>query len=157
MAVSKIVANFLQELSFFFITVIRREYILSPDWPTAGGSCSQVGFSSTFNHRTKTKLSLRQLENEVVLFKQQMQQQHAIDRQKREVEAANLRAQEQEANNWRETALIRTQQATLENQSAVIKRDKELLENRDRQLRLLEDQRRRNRFVMCLKAVTSEY
>lgn len=104
------------------------------------------------NHKTEIKLAASQLQNEVALFARAMrEQQDAIDDRKREVEAARLRVQEQEANNWRETTLIRTQQATIETQTAVIKREKEVLANRDRQLQLLEDQRRRNRFVIWLQ------
>lgn len=105
-----------------------------------------------FNPKTETKLALRQLENEVAVFRQNMQQQQTvIDEAKRQLVVAKMRVSEQEAVNWRETTAIRTQQADIENQQAVIKREKDMLANREQQIQLLEDQRRRNRFVIWLK------
>lgn len=78
-------------------------------------------------------------------------EQKLIDEAKRQVVAAKMRVDEQEAVNWRETNAIRTQQADVETQQAVIKREKGMLAARERQVQLLEDQRRRNRFVIWLK------
>jgi hypothetical protein len=105
-----------------------------------------------FNHNAETNLVFRQLDNEVVLFKEEMQrQQEAFDKEKRRLVDAKMRVNEQEAANWRETNAIRTQQADIETKQAVIKREKGMLADRVRQVQLLEDQRRRNRFVIWLK------
>ena len=91
----------------------------------------------------------REFEQEIALFRQNIQQQqNAIYEQQRQVATARREVQEQEANNWREKSLITAQQATIENQLAVIRKENESLAERERKARLLEDQRRRNRFVI---------
>jgi len=105
-----------------------------------------------FSHNAETKLVFRQLDNEVVLFKEEMErQQKSVAKEKRRLVAAKMRVDEQEATNWRETNAIRTQQADIETKQAVIKREKGMLADRERHVQLLEDQRRRNRFVIWLK------
>lgn len=76
------------------------------------------------------------------------QRQEAVDEAERQLVVARMRVDEQEAVNWRQTNTIRTQQADIENQRAMIKRQKDMVVDRERQVRLLEDQRRRNRFVI---------
>ena len=71
-----------------------------------------------------------------------------LNQEKEKVEAAMAAVRQSEANNWLETSRIRTNRSELENDVAIIKRDKHLLEKRELQIRLQEDQRRRNRFVL---------
>jgi len=78
------------------------------------------------------------------------EEQKAINELKQKLEADRQRVSQQEADNWRETAVIRSRQKELENEVAVIERDRGVLVKRAQQLELQEDQRRRNRFVMLL-------
>ena len=71
-----------------------------------------------------------------------------INKEKEKIEAANAAVRQNEANNWLETSRIRTDRSELENETAIIKRDHQLLEKRELQIRQREDQRRRNRFVL---------
>ena len=70
-----------------------------------------------------------------------------IAQQKQEVEAASARVRDEEAHNWLEVRRVRAEKLEAENEAAIIRRDKEFIEKRDKQLRLQEDQRRINRFV----------
>ena len=71
-----------------------------------------------------------------------------ISKEKEKVEADKAAVRQSEANNWLETSRIRTNRSELENKTAIIKRDHELLEKRELQIQQQEDQRRRNRFVL---------
>ena len=75
-------------------------------------------------------------------------EQEKIDREKEKVEAAKAVVSRNEAKNWLEASRIRSDRSELENKTAVIKRERQLLEKRELQVKLLEDQRRRNRFVL---------
>lgn len=91
----------------------------------------------------------------MVELRQNMQQQQAaIDAQKREVETASARVRQAEASNWLETTRVRTQQMEAENVAAVIRRDKASIEQRENQLRLQEDQRRRNRYISAFQVAS---
>ena len=71
-----------------------------------------------------------------------------ISKEKERVEAAKAVVRQSEANNWLETTRIRTDRSELENETAIIKRNQQLLEKREMQISQQEDQRRRNRFVL---------
>lgn len=64
-----------------------------------------------------------------------------------EVAADKIRVSELEEQNWLESTRLSTEKAAVNQEAAIIKRDRELIENREKQLQLQEDQRRRNRFV----------
>ena len=70
-----------------------------------------------------------------------------IAQQKQKVEADAARVRNQEAQNWLETTRVDAKRRQVETEAAIIKREKRSIEERDRELRLQEDQRRRNRFV----------
>jgi hypothetical protein len=78
------------------------------------------------------------------------EEQRAINELRLKLEADRQRVAQQEADNWRETAVIRSRQKELENEVAVVERDRGILVKRAQQLELQEDQRRRNRFVILL-------
>ena len=71
-----------------------------------------------------------------------------IKKDKEKVEADKAAVRQSEADNWLEKSRIRTDRSELENETTIIKRDHELLEKRELQIQLQEDQRRRNRFVL---------
>lgn len=71
-----------------------------------------------------------------------------ISQERERIEAAKAAVRQSEANNWLETSRIRTERSELENETAIIKRDHQILEKRELQIVLQEDQRRRNRFVL---------
>ena len=71
-----------------------------------------------------------------------------LEKEKEKVEADKATVRQLEADNWLETARIRTNRSDVENQNAIIKKDHQLLEKRELQIRQQEDQRRRNRFVL---------
>ena len=71
-----------------------------------------------------------------------------ISEEKDKIEADKAVVRQNEAKNWLETLRITTDRLELENERAIIKRDHQLLEEREFQVRLQEDQRRRNRFVL---------
>jgi hypothetical protein len=85
----------------------------------------------------------------MVALKQQVRSEmEKLSKEKEKVEVAKAAVRQDEANNWLETSRIRTQKADLENEMAIIKRNRQLLEKRELQISLQEDQRRRNRFVL---------
>ncbi|KDR80999.1 hypothetical protein GALMADRAFT_222596 [Galerina marginata CBS 339.88] len=91
-------------------------------------------------------LARQRHEQQVTLFKAAvLEQQRIFAEKERALEAEKRRVQEEEAKNWVDRTGIRSQQANLENETAMVKRDKESLVNRERQIQVLEDQRRRNR------------
>ena len=71
-----------------------------------------------------------------------------LNQEKEKLEADKAAVRQNEANNWLETSRIRSDRSELENETANIRRDHLLLEKRELQIRLQEDQRRRNRFVL---------
>ena len=71
----------------------------------------------------------------------------AIAQKKQEAEAASARVRDEEGNNWVETRRVMTEKLELENELAIIRRDKDFIEKRDMQLKFQGDQRRINRFV----------
>jgi len=138
-------------LGRFLIALQHEEAIFSPGTQQQMALARRYVFLCIY-HNAETKLVFRQLENDVVLFKMEMKRQHeSVAQEKRRLVAAKMRVDEQEAANWRETNAIRTQQADIETKQAVIKREKGMLADRERHVQLLEDQRRRNRFVIWLK------
>jgi hypothetical protein len=91
----------------------------------------------------------RELEQQMVVMGQKWKlEQERLNREMEKVEAAKAVVRQNEANNWIETSRIRTERSELENELAIVKRDHQLLEKRELQIRLQEDQRRRNRFVL---------
>ena len=76
------------------------------------------------------------------------EEQRAVNELRLKLEADRRRVAQQEADNWRETALIKSRQRELQNEVAVVQRDRGILAKRAQQLELQEDQRRRNRSVM---------
>lgn len=75
-------------------------------------------------------------------------EQERLNKEKEKIEAAKAVVRQSEAKNWLETSRIRTDRSELENEIATIKRDQQLLEKRELQVKLQEDQRRRNRYVL---------
>lgn len=75
------------------------------------------------------------------------EEQKAVAELKLKLEADRERVAQQEAANWQATTFLNTQQQELEQQLAVIKRDKGSLAKRAQELELQADQRRLNRFV----------
>ena len=71
-----------------------------------------------------------------------------INKEKERVEAEKAAIRQNEANIWLEKSRIRTDRTELEIEITIIKKDHELLEKRELQVREQEDQRRRNRFVL---------
>ena len=71
-----------------------------------------------------------------------------ISQERERIEAAKAAVRQSEANNWLETSRLRTGRSNLENEEAIIKRNQALLDKRELQITKLEDQRRRNRFVL---------
>jgi hypothetical protein len=91
----------------------------------------------------------RELEQQMVVMGEKWRlEQERLNREMEKVEAAKAVVRQEEANNWMETSRIQTQRSKLENEIAVLKRDNQLLEKRQFQISLQEDQRRRNRFVL---------
>jgi hypothetical protein len=73
--------------------------------------------------------------------------QDALDREKRELESARALVRVEENKNWTEKERVKAEKMMLDNEHAIVKRDKELIARRENQVRTLEDQRRRNRSV----------
>lgn len=71
----------------------------------------------------------------------------AIVNDKRALEAARALIYKGEDDNWKETNRIRAEKAALENELAIMKRDMSMVEQREKQVAIREDHRRRNRFV----------
>ena len=91
----------------------------------------------------------REFDQQVVAFGLKVRAElEKINKEKEKVEAEKAAVQQNEADNWLEKSRIRTDRSELENETAIIKRDHELLEKRQLQIQLQEDQRRRNRFVL---------
>jgi hypothetical protein len=64
-----------------------------------------------------------------------------ITEEKEKIEAAKAAVRQSEANNWLEKSRIRTDRSELENETAIIKRDHQVLEKREWEIRLREGQR----------------
>ena len=74
-----------------------------------------------------------------------------INKEKERLEAVKAAVRQNEVNNWLKKSRIRTDRSELENETAIsqaIKRNRELLEKRELQVREQEDQQHRNRFVL---------
>ena len=85
----------------------------------------------------------------MVAFRQRVRLEvQKLNQEKEKLEADKAAVRQNEANNWLETSRIRSDRSELENETANIRRDHLLLEKRELQIRLQEDQRRRNRFVL---------
>lgn len=98
---------------------------------------------------TTVLLINRELDQQVVAFGLKVRSElEKINKEKEKVEADKAAVRQSEANNWLEKSRIRTDRSDLENETAIIKKDHELLEKRELQIQLQEDQRRRNRFVL---------
>jgi hypothetical protein len=132
-----------------------RQYLLSRDnWNgcrrTSSGYDAKVGiFLSSQLLDSKNHFMNRELEQQMVVMGQKWRlEQERLNNEMEKVEAAKAVVRQNEANNGMEASRIRTQKSELENQRAIVERDHQLLEKRELQIRLKEDQRRRNRFVL---------
>lgn len=98
----------------------------------------------------------RQLEQQLVTFKKKIDAERAqIAKEKQQVEAARSLVRQQEANNWLETRRVEAEKAILENDAAIVVRDREMNKRREEKLNELENQRRLNRFVSSRDIVNS--
>jgi len=94
-------------------------------------------------------LARREHEQMVVAVRQQLNMElQKLSQEKERLEAQKAVVRQNEAKNWLETSRIKTDRSQLENETAIVKRDHQLLEKRELQIRQQEDQRRRNRFVL---------
>lgn len=76
-----------------------------------------------------------------------MKQQELLNGLRQQVEQERAVVRKQEAENWLQANRLQGDRSTIQHELSVVKRDKELISKREQELQLLEDQRRRNRFV----------
>ena len=79
-----------------------------------------------------------------------MRQQTELDNQRRQVEAQQQVVLRQQAQVWSDTDRLRAERNDLEHQLSIVKRDKDMLANRELEVQKREDLRRRNRYVRSI-------
>jgi phage shock protein A len=82
-------------------------------------------------------------------------QQDELNREKQQLDEAKALVRREENENWNEKNRVRAEQMRLENEVAIMKRDMELVKQRENQVKVLEERRRRNRFVSSSEVVNS--
>ena len=79
-----------------------------------------------------------------------MRQQTELDNQRRQVEAQQQVVLRQQAQVWSDTDRLRAERNDLEHQLSIVKRDKDMLANRELGVEKREDLRRRNRYIRSI-------
>ena len=79
-----------------------------------------------------------------------MEEQAELNNQRRQVEAQKQVVLRQQAQVWSDTDRLRAERNDLEHQLSIVKRDKDMLANRELEVQKREDLRRRNRYVRSI-------
>jgi hypothetical protein len=88
---------------------------------------------------------------------QKRQEQEAIDALRLQTEKQMAVAKQERATNWAERDRLMSDRRDLEHENSVLIRDQESVKRKEQQLQELENQRRRNRWVIYAVSVHQQY
>ena len=88
---------------------------------------------------------------------QKRQEQDAIDALRRQTEKQMAVARQERATNWAERDRLMSNRRDLEHENSVLIRDQESVRKKEQQLQELENQRRRNRWMINAVTVHQQY
>jgi hypothetical protein len=75
-----------------------------------------------------------------------VQQQNALERERQQIENQRAIVLKQQAENWTQSDRLRSEQAAVQHELMVVKRDHAAIVKREQELQKREDLRRRNRY-----------